>query len=100
MALADPTRRYLLEQLTRGSATITTLAADLPMSRQAVTKHLQLLAEAGLVTVTPSGRERYYTLAVSPLQVANHWIAGIEQQWDARLEQLKQMLVEESTEVK
>lgn len=94
-ALADPTRRHLMERLTTSSATITELATGLPMSRQAVTKHLDLLEGAGLVVVTPQGRERHYTLSLSPLQVATHWIAGVEQQWDERLGRLKQMLVDE-----
>jgi DNA-binding transcriptional ArsR family regulator len=94
-ALADPTRRQLIERLTQGSATITELTAGLPMSRQAVTKHLHLLEEAQLVVVTPSGRERHYTLSLSPLQVATLWIAGVEHQWDERLARLKAMLVNE-----
>ena len=94
-ARADPTRRHLVERLTEGSATITELAADLPMSRQAVTKHLNLLEDAHLVVVTPSGRERHYALSVTALQEASQWLAGIEQQWDTRLARLKQMLIEE-----
>ena len=72
-ALADPTRRYLVERLTEGSATITELAADLPMSRQAVKKHLNLLEDAHLVVVTPSGRERHHALSVTALQEASQW---------------------------
>jgi DNA-binding transcriptional ArsR family regulator len=95
-ALADPTRRSVLERLTQGPATITELAAGLPMSRQAVTKHLHLLEQARLVIVTPSGRERHYQLSLPPLQVATLWIAGVEQQWDQRLAHLKQFLAEET----
>ena len=67
-ALADPSRRFVVEQLaSRGTATPTELAADLPVTRQAVTKHLFALREAGLVEVQRAGRETRYALTPEPL---------------------------------
>lgn len=69
VALADPTRRLLFQQLCEeGSGTATSFAARLPMTRQAVTKHLVTLAEAGLVTVHEEGRERRYVPQTESLQ--------------------------------
>ncbi len=61
-ALADPVRRSLLAELAERPHRVVDLAADLPISRPAVSKHLRLLLEAGVVTVTDHGRERYYAL--------------------------------------
>ena len=66
-ALADPVRRSLLEEVAAGPARVVDLAATRPISRPAVSKHLRLLAEAGLVTATDRGRERHYALAPSGL---------------------------------
>ncbi|HZD03509.1 MAG TPA: metalloregulator ArsR/SmtB family transcription factor, partial [Longimicrobiales bacterium] len=71
-ALSDPTRRALFERLTaRGPATATSLAAELPVSRQAVAKHLSALAAAGLVERTNVGREVHYSAVVAPLTNLN-----------------------------
>jgi len=70
-ALADPTRRWLLGRLAAGPTRVVDLAADLPISRPAVSKHLRLLGSAGLVTAEPSGREIRYALnpaALRPVQ--------------------------------
>ena len=66
-ALGDPVRRSLLEEMAAGPARVVDLAATRPISRPAVSKHLRLLAEAGLVTATDRGRERHYALAPSGL---------------------------------
>lgn len=95
-ALADPTRRYVLEALaTRGDATATELAAELPMTRQAVTKHLAALGDAGLVDGTRAGRETRYRLTPEPLGDAVGWLERI---WDERLEALKRHLAETSSD--
>ena len=96
MALADPTRRWMIERLARvGSSTPTALAGDLPISRQAVSRHLGVLHESGLVTARKDGREQRYQLALDPLREAADWIARIEQQWDARLAALGALLAED-----
>ena len=92
-ALADPTRRWMIQRLARtGSLTPTALAGDLPISRQAVSRHLGVLQQGGLVTVRKDGREQRYQLAVDPLREAASWIAGIEQEWDRRLAALGEFL--------
>ena len=92
-ALADPTRRWMIQRLARtGSLTPTALAGDLPISRQAVSRHLGVLQHGGLVTVRKDGREQRYQLAVDPLRDVAAWIAGIEQVWDRRLAALGELL--------
>ena len=78
-ALADPTRRSLLHAVVdRGDATATELAVGLPITRQAVTKHLGVLADAGLVHATRAGRETRYRPTTEPLDEAMTWIARLE----------------------
>lgn len=97
-ALADPTRRRLLERLAEQaeSISISELTESLPITRQAVTKHLALLERAELVQAERRGRERRYTFAPQPLDRAATWIAALEARWDARLTALQRMLQEES----
>jgi DNA-binding transcriptional ArsR family regulator len=86
-ALADPTRRAILAALaSRGPATATDLAVDLPITRQAIAKHLSLLAEAGLVTAEPGERRRVrYRLRSEPMQVAQQFLAALARDWDSPL---------------
>jgi len=92
-ALADPNRRYLLEALAaRESATPTELAAELPVTRQAVSKHLAALAEAGLVEPARAGRETRYRLTPGPLADAQGWIERVGAAWDERLAALARHL--------
>lgn len=92
-ALADPSRRFVIETLaSRGTATPTELAASLPVTRQAVAKHLGALREAGLVEATRSGRETRYALTPEPLATAVEWIEDVGAVWDERLGALKRLL--------
>lgn len=93
-ALADPTRRAILAALaTGGPATATDLAATLPITRQAITKHLALMAEAGLVTPEPGERRRVrYRLRPAPVQLAQQFLAALAHDWDGRLEALQHHL--------
>lgn len=85
-ALADPTRRELVRRLADGGeATATELSAELPMTRQAVSKHLALLEDAGLVETTRAGREVRYRLSTPPLADAMAWMAAVGGRWDERL---------------
>jgi len=89
-ALADPSRRFVLESLAdRGSATATELAAGLPVSRQAVAKHLDTLRGAHLVDATRTGRELRYRLTPEPLGDALDWMERVGAQWDERLAALR-----------
>lgn len=94
-ALADPTRREVMRRLSaEGPASATDLASDLPVSRQAVAKHLAALAEAGLVSSEVSGRERLYRITPAPLGDAMSWMADVGAEWDSRLDRLKRYLGE------
>jgi DNA-binding transcriptional ArsR family regulator len=89
-ALADPTRRAILAALAAdGPATATDLAGHLPITRQAIAKHLALLAEAGLVTAEPGERRRVrYRLRSAPMQAAQQFLAALARDWDRPLEAL------------
>ncbi|GEL25562.1 hypothetical protein PSU4_45160 [Pseudonocardia sulfidoxydans NBRC 16205] len=93
-ALADPSRRALLASLaTQGPSTATDLATRLPISRQAIAKHLGLLADAGLVTAEPGERRRVrYRLRSAPMQVAQQFLAALARDWDGPLAALKNHL--------
>ncbi len=89
-ALADPTRRRLLAAIAdRPAATATELASELPISRQAVIKHLSALADAGLLDRQRSGREVRYRVTPAPLSDAVSWMADVGGQWDDRLGALR-----------
>ena len=94
VALADPTRRALLAALAAGGpATATDLAARLPISRQAIAKHLALLADAGLVTAEPGERRRVrFRLRSAPMQVAQQFLAALARDWDGPLDALREHL--------
>jgi DNA-binding transcriptional ArsR family regulator len=92
-ALSDPTRRALLATIAaQPQATATELASELPISRQAVLKHLTALAEAGLVERERAGREVRYHLTPEPLSDAVSWMADVGGRWDERLAELKRQL--------
>lgn len=94
-ALADSNRRFMLEALAeRETATATELAAELPVTRQAVAKHLASLSDAGLVTGSRSGRETRYRLTPGPFAEAVSWMEQVETQWDERLSSLRSHLEE------
>jgi len=93
-ALADPTRREILELLADRSdgLPITEISAHFKVSRQAVTKHLQVLRRAGLLTVTTEGRERHCTVNLRPLKKIHDWVAVYQRFWDRKLADLGQFL--------
>jgi DNA-binding transcriptional ArsR family regulator len=94
-ALADPTRRAILAALAAGGpATATDLAGRLPITRQAIAKHLATLADAGLVTSAHEGRETRYRLTPEPLTDAMQWMATAGARWDQRLARLARRLGE------
>jgi DNA-binding transcriptional ArsR family regulator len=91
-ALADPTRRRLLSTIAAGPATATELASDLPISRQAVVKHLSALSEAGLLERERTGRDVRYRVTPAPLSDAVSWMTSVGGQWDERLAALARAL--------
>ena len=90
VALADPSRRAILAALAAGGpATATDLAGRLPITRQAIAKHLALLAGAGLVRAEPGERRRVrYRLRSAPMQVAQQFLAALARDWDGPLSAL------------
>ena len=94
-ALSDPTRRALLAAIAEHpAATATELAAQLPISRQAVLKHLGALTDAGLLDRTRSGREVRYEFTPAPLSDAVDWMTAVGAEWDDRLAVLRRQLAD------
>jgi DNA-binding transcriptional ArsR family regulator len=93
-ALADPMRRRLLAELAEHPATATELATSLPITRQAVAKHLSSLSEAGLLSRERTGRDVRYRVTPAPLSSAASWMAAVGGQWDDRLGRLASLLSE------
>lgn len=92
-ALADETRRAVVLRLSEGGETTASrLAEELPVSRQAIAKHLAALEEAGLVASARVGRENLYRFTPAPLSEAVSWIAGVGGDWDGRLARLRKHL--------
>jgi DNA-binding transcriptional ArsR family regulator len=100
-ALADPTRRFVLELLAeRESASQSELAAQLPVTRQAVAKHLSTLRDAGLVRSERRGRETRYALDGRPLDEAAAWLERVGSAWDERLAALQRHVAGRSAGVR
>jgi DNA-binding transcriptional ArsR family regulator len=93
-AIADPTRRRLLDLLGRGELSVMGLTGHFDMTVSAVSQHLRLLREVGLVEVRRAGRERYYRLDPGPLKAVADWIGFYEQFWRRKLRSLDTYLDE------
>lgn len=92
LAIGDPTRRQLLDLLLAdGIGTSTTLSDRLPVTRQAVAKHLGVLSRIGLVRATPSGREKLYRVDQAQLERAVAQLSAVGNAWDSRLRRIKQI---------
>jgi DNA-binding transcriptional ArsR family regulator len=97
-ALADPTRRRIVERLGEGPATVKQLADPLPMSLAAVMQHLQVLERVGLVDSEKVGRTRVCQLDVAGLDTIDEWVAARRRTWERRLDRLGEMLARETEE--
>lgn len=93
-AVADGYRRELLQRLRSGEATLSELGAGLPISRQAVSKHLAVLQAAGLVNVRAVGRTRVHSLDPVPLQRISAWLEGYAALWDDALARLSRYVTD------
>jgi DNA-binding transcriptional ArsR family regulator len=91
-ALTDPTRRAVLERLTRGPAAVSELAQPFKMALPSFVQHLGVLEDCGLVRSSKAGRVRTYTLAPQPLEAAEHWLAAQRRHWERRLDSLDAFL--------
>ncbi len=87
-ALADPNRRTLVESLAHGSMTAGQLAAQLPIARPGVSRHLRVLREAGLVEVRADAQRRVYSLRAEPLAEVDEWLGRYRALWERRLDAL------------
>jgi len=92
LAIADPTRRRLLDRLGRGELAVNALAAPFRMSRPAVSQHLRILRQAGLVTVRRNGRERRYRVRGEKLREVYDWVAHYQKFWTEKLQALGKYL--------
>lgn len=91
-ALADPTRRAILARLTEGDATVAELAAPFSMSQPAVSKHLKVLEQAGLISRQRRATARLSHLEAEPLREATAWLARYQEYWDESFERLDELL--------
>lgn len=91
-ALADPTRRALLARLTEGDATVGELAAPFKMSQPAISRHLKVLEEAGLISRRRQATTRLSHLEAEPLRDATVWLARYQAYWEARYDRLDTLL--------
>ena len=94
MALADPTRRAILARLAKGDASVSELAEPFAMSQPAVSKHLRVLENAGLVTRGRDATRRPARLEAAPLAEVTAWLESYRQFWEASYERLDDLLVE------
>ncbi|MGE5722245.1 MAG: ArsR/SmtB family transcription factor [Sphingomonadales bacterium] len=93
-ALGDPTRRAIVERLSRGPASVSELARPLPMSLPAVVQHLRLLETSGLVRSRKQGRVRTCAIEPQALQTAADWVAAQRAEWERRLDRLEAYLMD------
>jgi DNA-binding transcriptional ArsR family regulator len=91
-ALSDPTRRNMIDRLSRGDLSVSQLAEPLDMSLPAVSKHLSVLQRAGLVEQHKSGRTRLCTFCPEPLKAAEDWVSRYQQFWTTALDSLNRYL--------
>ena len=97
-ALADPTRRRIIELLAGGETAFGELAARFEMSRPAVSQHLKVLRDAGLVTARADAQRRIYRLNDDSLDDVEAWLGTVRQYWTHRLDRLQELLNEEDRE--
>jgi DNA-binding transcriptional ArsR family regulator len=93
-ALAEPSRRRILDLLRAGERSVNDLVARLELSQPGVSKHLRVLREAGLVEVRPEGRQRWYGLRAQPLAEVDRWLEPYREYWSVRLDELERHLEE------
>lgn len=92
-AIADPTRRGILATLLNESQNLNSLSEQFDMSRQAVSLHVKILQECGVISIKQNGRERYCELQVSKLEEVADWLEPFRKAWDDRFDQLDNLLI-------
>jgi len=91
-AIADPTRRMIIQKLSRGSQNLAGIIEDFGISRQAIAKHIKVLNECGIVTVTPKGRQQICEIRLAQLDEVTNWVAESRKLWNQRFEKLEKFL--------
>jgi len=89
-AIADPTRRSIMAMLSGGERSLNDITAQYEMTRPAVTKHLKILEQGGLIRVRAQGRQRLHALQPGALKTVSDWVSFFDQFWDEKLANLKQ----------
>lgn len=89
-AIADPTRRSIMAMLSGGERSLNDITAQYEMTRPAVTKHLKILEQGGLIRVRAQGRQRLHALQPEALKTVSDWVSFFDQFWDEKLANLKQ----------
>ncbi len=91
-AIADPTRRAIIDLVSRQSLNLNAVAQSFQVSRPAISKHIKILTECGLITIKQQGRERYCEVRLEPLQEVNSWVEQYRALWTDRLDNLDDFL--------
>jgi len=97
-ALADPTRRQIIELLRTGEQQVNDVVAGLSIHQSGVSRHLRILHEAGFVRVRPDGQRRYYSLRAEPFRELDAWLAHYRALWEARLDRFDKALAKKKPE--
>ena len=93
-AIADPTRREILNMIAHESLNVNTVSAHFDVSRAAIYKHVKILTECGLIVVKQQGRERYCEARLEKLSEVSHWVEQYRQMWNTKLDSLENYLNE------
>ena len=93
-ALADPTRRQIIDVLRRGERQVNDVVAELHIHQSGVSRHLRILHDAGFVQMRPEGQRRYYTLRAEPFRELDTWLADYRELWEARLDRFGKALAQ------
>ena len=99
-AIADPTRREIINLLATEDLTLNGIADNFHISRPAVSKHIKILTECGLVIIKPSGRERYCEVQMKPLQEVNLWVQQYKRFWTQKFDNLENFLAASASPIK
>jgi DNA-binding transcriptional ArsR family regulator len=97
-AIADPTRRMIIQKLSRGPQNLAGIIEDFGVSRQAIAKHIKVLNECGIVSVTSKGREQVCEVRLAQLDAVSDWVAESRKLWNHRFEKLEKFLDDTSSE--
>lgn len=98
-AIADPTRRAIIGLIAEKSVNVNAIAEHFDVSRQAISLHLKILSECGLLNITEQGRERYYEAKIEKLYEVHEWVNQYHKLWTGRLKALKNLVESEEIEI-